>query len=155
MKRLLISENYMNKVSLTIIGSLHHNTLGVIRSIGEAKVPDTNITVVLVSKHKEKESIISTSKYIKPENIYWVNDYKGIVPFLIEKQENAENTVIICCSDGAAGEVISAKDMLKEKYKTPETIMDIRELMVKSNQDEIAKNVDCLFPKVRILIQLV
>ena len=137
----------MSEVKLTIIGSLHHNTLGVIRSIGEAKVPKTNISVVLVTKNEEPVNILSTTKYIDQENIYYVDDYEGIVPFLVNKQENGESSVIICCSDGAAGEVISAKEILKQKYKIPNATIDIRELMVKSNQDEIARKCGLIVPE--------
>lgn len=128
----------MDDISIVIIGSLHHNTLGVVRSIGEAGVPQNNITILLVGKDNSPYNLISTSKYVDPERVSFVYDNDEIVPWLMKNSEFDGQKVIICCSDGASGAVISGKDLLNEKYKTPDTIIDITELMVKSNQGKIA-----------------
>jgi len=129
----------MDDISIVIIGSLHHNTLGVVRSIGEAGVPQNNITVLLVGKNCSSKNLISTSKYVDPERVSFVHDYDDIVPWLMENSDFDGQKVIICCSDGASGAVISENDLLKGKYKVPDTLMDITELMVKSNQGKIAE----------------
>lgn len=129
----------MDDIRIVIIGSLHHNTLGVVRSIGEAGVPQNNITILLVGKNNSSKNLISTSKYVDPERVSFVHDFDEIVPWLLENSGFDGQRVIICCSDGASGAVISQKDLLKEKYKAPDTLMDITELMVKSKQGKIAE----------------
>ena len=53
----------MNPVRVVVIGTIHHNTLGVIRSLGEAGIIKENISVLLVGEHAGKKNIISSSKF--------------------------------------------------------------------------------------------
>ena len=131
----------MNEINTVIIGSLHHNTLGVIRSLGEAGIPQNNISIMLVGEDHSPRNLISTSKYVNPERIIYVNSYDEIIPCLQNNNEFYEKRqrVVICCSDGASGAVIAGKELLKDKFKTPETYLDVADLMVKSYQGIIAK----------------
>ena len=45
--------------NIIIIGGLHHNTLGVIRSLGEDGIKPNNMIIVLIGKHINKKNIIS------------------------------------------------------------------------------------------------
>ena len=80
---------------IIVFGGNHHNTLGVIRSLGEA-----GITPILIL-HGTNHSFVAQSKYIS--QTYYVSNEEEGVKFLIEKytKENFK-PIIICCSDGAS-----------------------------------------------------
>lgn len=136
----------MKTIKIMIIGSLHHNTLGVVRSIGEAGISRDNINVLLVGKDYNPHNLITSSKYVNANKVSFVNEYSDIVPWLLKSPTNDGQKVIICCSDGAAGAVIAEKDKLKDKYKTPDTLMQIEKLMEKSYQDKIAEESGLIVP---------
>lgn len=101
----------VNKV--IVIGGDHHNTLGVIRGLGERGLkPD----VILVTK--EKRSFVDASKYI---NRSWkVKSEEQIVELLKEhyKQEKVK-PVLICCSDATSGIVDDNRDSLDQLFYLP------------------------------------
>ena len=80
---------------IIVFGGNHHNTLGVIRSLGEA-----GITPILIL-HGTNHSFVAQSKYIS--QTYYVSNEEEGVKLLIEKytKENSK-PIIICCSDGAS-----------------------------------------------------
>ena len=137
----------MLNLNIIIIGSLHHNTLGVVRSLGEAEISSENIWVLLVANERRSKNIISSSKYVKLENISFVTKHEEIIPWLLNKIDFKGQAVVICCSDGAAEAVISGEKILQSKYKIPKTVMDITSLMVKSNQGKIAKECGLNIPE--------
>ena len=94
------------EIKVVIIGGIHHNTLGVIRSLGENDISINNIKVILVDEHYKKENIISCCKYIKKENIIYVKKNVECVKALKSFGSDKKQTVI-CCSDGTAEAVIS------------------------------------------------
>ena len=51
------------RVQVVVIGSIHHNTLGVIRSLGEAGISAENIRVILVTSNMNK-NMITVSTYV-------------------------------------------------------------------------------------------
>lgn len=135
----------MNPVRVVVIGTIHHNTLGVIRSLGEAGIIKENISVLLVGEHAGKKNIISSSKYVSKTMVFSVNNYSEVVNWLLENKR--KKSVIICCSDGAAETVINAKEQLYEDYKIPDTVLSITDLTRKSYQAEIAKKCGLLIPR--------
>ncbi len=137
----------MSEIEVLIIGSLHHNTLGVIRSLGEAGVNKSRMTVLLVAKEMEPKNLISMSKYVLPEKVKFVNDYTEIIPWIKSNSSLTNPVAVICCSDGAAGEVISEINSLPPNYRTPCTKINIEELMVKSSQDAIASKCGLSIPE--------
>ena len=52
------------KIKVVVIGGLHHNTLGVIRALGEKGITSLNIDVILVEQNVNKKNFIAKSKYI-------------------------------------------------------------------------------------------
>lgn len=126
-----------NKV--IIIGGLHHNTLGVIRSLGEKGFCKSDIHVVVVDKKPAKNNIVSTCKYVQRDNITYLEDDK-MIPLWLEKNATEQNKpVLICCSDGSAEAVLSHAKQLARWYSTPSLTMDVSSLMEKEYQGEIAK----------------
>ena len=128
------------QLSVTIIGGPHHNTLGVVRSLGEAKVKD--IQLLLIGEHLDRNCFVAKSRYLKKDKIDFVENDEGIVPWLIEHRSNYQR-VVICCSDGSSEAVISRSNELKSYYFTPSTKEDIHNLMFKQIQSNIA--VSCGF----------
>lgn len=129
----------MNKINVVVIGSIHHNTLGVVRSLGEGGIHADNIRVLLVTQNTSKKNIITSSKYIKKEYVEYLDSCEEIIPQLNKIARDGKKRVIICCSDGTAETVISNAESLSEWYYCPSTVMNITELMEKDIQCEIAK----------------
>lgn len=123
-------------MNVVIIGGIHHNTLGVIRSVGE-KIPPSSIDVIAIGKHAKK-NILSQSKYIDFKRVRYVDCEKDIIPLLKTSESNETKRTIICCSDGASAEIISHKDEIKDFYFIPNTEVDILNLMSKEVQAEYA-----------------
>lgn len=137
----------MKQINVIVIGTVHHNTLGVIRSLGEAGISRERLHIIIVIKERNPHNLISMSKYVLEDQIIYVDEYSDIVPWLQKNSVFDGQRVIICCSDGAAGAVISEKEILKDKYRIPSTTIDINKLMVKSNQDEIARECELTIPQ--------
>ena len=131
-----------------VIGGLHHNTLGVIRSLGENREMPINIRVLLVGLMDREKNIISESRYINKQNVYYVERDSDIPKWLVSNAINNEmQSVVICCSDGSAEQVISNYDRLKKWYRLPSVNFDITKLMSKITQDEIASECGFFVPK--------
>lgn len=96
-----------------IIGGNHHNTLGVIRSLG---YKGFNSLVILVTG--EKTPYVSYSKYIT--KCVLLNSAKEIVPFLLNyaKVINSKS-VIFSCADFVTSELDKFYDELKNYYHLP------------------------------------
>ena len=141
----------MEELDVVIIGGLHHNTLGVIRSLGENSYTTVNISVLLVGKGINKNNIISKSKYVNKDNIDYVECDDDIFAWLINHADYSNRKVIICCSDGSAENVISHSDELNEWYETPTTNYSVCELMSKDVQDKIATQCGLNVPKGKIV----
>ncbi len=140
----------MEKIRVVIIGGLHHNTLGVLRSLGEAGIDKNSIHIILIGTEITKKNIISSSKYINLDHIFTVQSYDEICSFLLQIACDKKKRVIICCSDGAAEEIIYNKKKLELFYNMPETKMEIKLLMQKDKQGEIAEKCGLKCPKSKV-----
>lgn len=131
-----------------VIGGLHHNTLGVIRSLCESREMPINIKVLLVGLMDREKNIILKSRYINKQDVYYVERDADIPEWLVNNATNNEmQSVVICCSDGSAEQVISNYDRLKKWYRLPSVNFDITKLMSKITQDEIASECGFFVPK--------
>ena len=120
--------------NIIIIGGLHHNTLGVIRSLGEDGIKPKNMIIVLIGKHINKKNIISKSKYTSEENIAYLDSDSEIVSWMLEHKQEMKSSCVICCSDGSAEVVIKNHKLLKDYYLIPGLNMNVEQLMDKSVQ---------------------
>lgn len=132
---------------IIIIGGLHHNTLGVIRSLGEEGIKSNNMIVVLSGKDINKKNIISKSKYTLEENIVYLESDNDIGSWLLEHKKELNSSCVICCSDGSAEIVIKNHELLKDYYLLPRLSMNVEQLMDKSVQNELASKVGMNIPK--------
>ena len=133
--------------NIIIIGGLHHNTLGVIRSLGEDGIKPNNMIIVLIGKHINKKNVISKSKYTSEENIAYLDSDSEIVSWMLEHKQEMKSSCVICCSDGSAEVVIKNHKLLKDYYLIPGLNMNVEQLMDKSVQNEIANKVGMNIPK--------
>lgn len=134
------------KIKVVVIGGLHHNTLGVIRALGEKGITSLNIDVILVEQNVNKKNFIAKSKYISGDKIIYLTKYDEIVNQLLEIAKDRKKRVIICCSDGTAEAVMSHKEELKDTYFLPSTEINVTDLMQKDIQTSIAQKVGIKVP---------
>lgn len=137
----------VKNINVVVIGGIHHNTLGVIRSLGEGGIPSSNIHVLLISPDKDKTNIISKSIYVTQANVDYLDDLNKIVEWLSELAKDKVKRVVICCADGPAEIVIKNSKYLSPFYMTPTTLEDISELMEKDVQGRIALECGLRIPK--------
>ena len=79
---------------IIVIGSTHHNTLGVIRSIG---IADYKVDLILIGNRK---SYVAKSKYIR--SAIFVQNVNDILDVLLTNYRNeSEKSIIITCNDKA------------------------------------------------------
>lgn len=99
-----------------IIGVGHHNTLGVIRSLGEAGLKQ-QIVLLMISK---KRNFVCYSKYVSKKNVYLILDTSQIVNVLLNiAKTETEKPVIISCADKYAKIIDENSDILANYYVLP------------------------------------
>lgn len=104
----------MERNKIYVIGGNHHNTLGVIRSLGHK---DVRPFVLLVSEHEDLKNYVLRSKYIADYKCF--RDYQGAIDWLIANGEDNRNSVVLCTSDGASSAVDLNYDALVLSYRIP------------------------------------
>lgn len=128
-----------------IFGGNHHNTLGVIRSLGKEGVSSV---LVLVDEDKHRTSYVSKSRYIS-ETLKF-STYEDGVKYLIEIIPSLhQREVVICCSDGASSAVDMNYDVLSKAYYVPncEKQGEISRLMSKEVLASLAMDSGLNVPK--------
>lgn len=143
--------NETDLINVAVIGGNHHNTLGVIRSLGEQGVERNNIHVLLIGDNIEDRNIVSVSKYVLMQNVEHAVSYDAIVDWLLRLSEDGIKRVVICCSDGASETVISNSNKFLDKYYLPSSKIDISELMEKNVQDTLASSCGLHTPKSAVI----
>ena len=132
----------------TVIGGLHHNTLGVIRALGEKGILKDKIDVLIIANNPSRRNIISACRYVSKSNLYYLDDYSSIFLKLKELRPiNEIRKVVICCCDGAAEEVMVHCNELSDYYITPSVNIDIHQMMNKEFQTKIAEKNGLTVPK--------
>ena len=131
----------MNKA--LVIGSDHHNTLGVIRGLGERGVrPD----VLLISGWEC--SFVGRSKYI--DNLLTINSSLDIYDSLNNYwKKNEGKAVVFCCGDSIEAQIDKNYNRLKDYYHLPGTEIQgrVTELMSKRRMSDLACEVGLRIPR--------
>lgn len=125
---------------IIILGGNHHNTLGVIRALGEAGL-SKSIKLILVNETKD---FVSKSKYIEKNNYRWVKSENDIADALNSFDFGNEKAVIICCGDGLSSYVDRHYDTLCKKFVLPNAYNkqgEITRLMNKEVQMHYAQKI--------------
>lgn len=145
--------NKMNYIHVAVIGGAHHNTLGVVRSLGEQGINKENIHVLLIGDQITRKNIISSSKYVIEKNVSYDGSYDNIVGWLLKLAKDGKKRTVVCCSDGASEVVISNEKKLSDYYFLPSSKMNISELMEKNVQDAIATSCGLHVPQSIVVVQ--
>lgn len=97
---------------IIVIGTDHHNTLGVIRSLGEeGKLP-------IVILPNLKSTFIASSKYTSKVIKY--DEKKEIIDILLKDYLNETNkSIIICADDSSISLIDNNYNLLKEYFLLP------------------------------------
>ena len=130
----------MNKA--IIIGGDHHNTLGVIRGLGERGVRSDLILV-----GKEKRTFVDVSRYLDRVSRVAI-DAEAIQLLLSQYRDEEEKPVVICCSDASSGAVDESLDVLRPHFFLPGADQQgrISTLMNKERMANLAQEVGLQVP---------
>ena len=130
----------MNKV--VVIGGDHHNTLGVIRGLGERGILSDLILVT-----PSKMTFVDASKYISRK--WKIRKDEEIVETLMAHYKNEDTKpVIICCSDPSSGVIDDNLNKLNPYFYLPGSDQQgkISELMSKKKMADLALQVGLKIP---------
>lgn len=125
-----------------IIGDSFNNTLGLIRSLGEAKV---NIILLLVGN--TDRLYVSKSKYLKQKQIFRLANISDCLPVLQQTADETKNQIIICTNDKAAQFIDLHERELSKNYITPMRGAQLGVLMNKDYQCKLANACEFTVPQ--------
>lgn len=130
----------MNKV--IVIGGDHHNTLGVIRGLGERGVKSELILIT-----SSKMTFVNYSRYVSSCTKLAV-DSSIVETLLTQYKDETEKPVVICCSDSSSGVIDENRNKLTPYFLLPgaEEQGRISELMSKKSMAELAIEVGLNIP---------
>ena len=130
-------------IDVFVIGGCHHNTLGVIRSLGEKGLRPN-----VIIESKEQRPYIGYSRYIKKK---WVvqDELKVLDVLTREASTYSEKPVVIACADNLSSLLDMHHDYLSNFYLLPgsEEQGQITRLMDKEVMSELADEVGLLVPR--------
>lgn len=133
--------------NVIVIGGDHHNTLGVIRGLGERNVYSDLIYVT-----ESKLSYVNYSRYVRRS--IRVTDEEEIIPILLSQFKDEKNkSVVICCSDKSSSVIDENRDKLSPYFILPGADEQgrITELMSKKKMAELALNVGFNIPHTKYI----
>lgn len=131
-------------MNIIVFGGDHHNTLGVIRSLGRSGVmPD----VLLHTRTSNTKKGLLKSKYINSFKI--VSSCEEGVEYLKTICDERKKQVIICTSDDASSIIDQNRDFLLKYFFIPgcEHQGDVTRLMNKKTMGELASCVGFTIPR--------
>lgn len=125
-----------------IIGDPFNNTLGLIRSLGEAHV---DITLLLVGTRDRL--FVSKSRYLKKNQVFHLDNVQDCLPVLQKIADGANDQVLICTNDGAAQFIDSHEPELSQSYITPMRGGRLGNMMNKDAQCLLAQKCGFTIPR--------
>ena len=140
----------LNTENVIVIGGSHHNTLGVVRALGER-----GYGVELITIGSAKEHYVSSSRYVRKHHA--LVNLKELASYLLfrEKKQNDEREIVISCHDAVTEHLNQHRNRLTTYYKLPgnDKQASMVKLMDKTTMIRMAKNRGLAAPKVWILPQ--
>lgn len=82
-----------------VLGGVHHNTLGVVRALGQKGLQDF-LYVILIGN--SKKNLVSSSKYLKKGHCFTTNKFEDLIPTLMGLKQDGEKSVVITTADPIA-----------------------------------------------------
>lgn len=123
----------MSPIKAVIIGDSFNNTLGLVRSLGEAK-----IELVLILVGEQDPRFVCKSRYLNKKNTFRVHSLDQSMPILDRLAEDRCKYAIICSNDNAATFVDEHEPTLYPRFITPMSGKRLGEYMNKASQCELA-----------------
>ena len=136
----------MEDSKVIVIGSNHHNTLGVIRSLGRV-----GILPFVILTSDGADSFVLKSKYIK--KVWTVPNSAGVVDLLLKEFSSADyKRVLIACYDEIASAIDLNRDILSSFFILPGAKEQgvVTPLMNKKKMGELAGKVGLKVPQMMI-----
>ena len=124
-----------------VIGDSFNNTLGLIRSLGEAKV---DIVLLLVG---DDRLFVSKSRYLKKSQIFQMKTINDCLPTLLRITDKTKQQTIICTNDIAAQYIDEYETTLCSLYITPMKGKHLGNLLNKNEQCRLAENCGLTVPQ--------
>lgn len=125
-----------------IIGDSFNNTLGLIRSLGEAKV---DITLLLVGN--SDRLYVSKSRYLKEKQVFRLANIDDCLSVLQQIANGTKKQIIICTNDKAAQFIDSHEQELSKNYMTPMRGLQLGNMMNKDCQCRLAQTCGFTVPQ--------
>lgn len=116
-----------------IIGNSFNNTLGLIRSLGEAK-----IEIILLLVGSSDRLYVKKSRYLKKSQVFQVSTLEDCMPILQKISDNRLQQIIICTYDQATQYIDAHETDLCHKFITPMGGKQLGDLMNKDQQCQLA-----------------
>ena len=124
-----------------VIGDSFNNTLGLIRSLGEAKV---DIVLLLVG---DDRLFVSKSRYLKKSQIFQMETIDDCLPTLLRIADKTKQQTIICTNDIATQYIDEYETTLCSLYITPMKGRHLGNLLNKDEQCRLAENCGLTIPQ--------
>ena len=131
----------MSKKQVIIIGDSFNNTLGLIRSLGEAKV---DVVLLLVG---DDRLFVSRSRYLKGGKSFRLTSLEECLPVINQLYNSSKMQYIICSNDKAAQFIDANEEVLSQRFITPMRGKHLGNLMDKDVQCKLAEQCGILVPQ--------
>lgn len=125
-----------------ILGDSFNNTLGLVRSLGEAKIDQ-----ILILIGANDRLFIHKSKYLKRKKVYSIDSLSQCMPVLESLIDINRKQTIVCTNDNAAAFVDDNEEYLHQHFITPMSGNKIGNLMNKAEQCLLAEKCGLDVPK--------
>ena len=102
----------MKPRDIVVVGGNHHNTLGVVRALGQRGLGDS-IKLIVVS---ETPDFVSVSRYVRRANCRTLHSEEGIVAALDDMCRGEGKAVVICCGDSVSSYIDLHYDLLSPRF---------------------------------------
>ena len=130
----------MERSKVIVIGGNHHNTLGVVRSLGYKEIRPH---VVIVTNNKKP--YVCYSKYIERYQI--LSSAGEIVDYLLSIKDNTTKRVVISCADFVTAVLDSHQNELSAYYYLPVGKGNVELVMNKDTMSRIANECGISTPR--------
>lgn len=130
------------KSQIIVIGTNHHNTLGIIRSLGEEGLSP------IVVLPNFKSNFVTKSRYLN--KVIKFDKISDVIDILLRDYVNETNkTIVICAEDASISMIDNHYDLLKDKFLLPNAKEQgrINYFLNKDNMRELAVKVGLTIPK--------
>ena len=100
--------------NVIVIGGGHHNTLGVVRALGQS-----SLGIELITIGAAKERYVSSSKYVDKHHA--LVDMKELAAYLLYRKapEDGHKEIVISCADAVTEHLNLNRDTLASRYILP------------------------------------